>query len=68
MTNTPVERIFDLALWMAGFGHFVILIASFQVPSRLRWEEDLQSLMRRLLDGTNHHRRFLFFPHRLAPR
>jgi len=32
-------------LWLAGAGHFVILIASFQVPYRLRWKQDLRSLM-----------------------
>jgi hypothetical protein len=45
MTNPLVERTFDLALWLMGTGHFVILIASFQVPYRLRWKEDLQQLM-----------------------
>lgn len=45
MTNYSVERIFDLALWLAGAAHFVILFASFQVPSRLRWKEDLAQLM-----------------------
>jgi hypothetical protein len=38
------EDIFSLALWLAGIGHFCVLIASFQVPSRLRWREDLQKL------------------------
>jgi hypothetical protein len=38
------KRFFDLDLWLAGLGHFAILIASFQVPSRLRWKEDLQKL------------------------
>lgn len=32
------------ALWLAGMGHFVILIASFQVPGKLRWREDLVKL------------------------
>ena len=36
---------FGLGLWLAGAGHFVILFASFQVPFRLRWKEDLKSLM-----------------------
>jgi hypothetical protein len=45
MTNSLAERIFDLDLWLAGAGHFVILIASFQVPYRLRWKDDLQNLM-----------------------
>jgi alginate O-acetyltransferase complex protein AlgI len=38
-------RIFDLALWLAGAGHFVILFASFQVPLRLHWKQDLAKLM-----------------------
>ena len=45
MTQPEVQRIFDLALWLAGAGHFVILIASSQVPSRLRWKQDLAQLM-----------------------
>jgi hypothetical protein len=34
----------DLALWVAGVGHFVILVASAQIPSRLGWREDLAKL------------------------
>ncbi len=45
MTPTLLYRFFDIGLWLAGAGHFVILIASFQVPYRLRWKEDLKSLM-----------------------
>ena len=45
MTHTVAERYFDLILWLAGAGHFVILFASFQVPSRLRWKQDLAQLM-----------------------
>ena len=45
MNNSLVERTFGLALWLAGAGHFVILIASFQVPHRLQWKKDLASLM-----------------------
>lgn len=45
MTNFSAERWFDLALWLAGVGHFLILAASFQVPSRLRWKQDLAQLM-----------------------
>ncbi len=37
-------RVFDLALWAAGIGHFCILAASFQVPHRLGWKEDLAKL------------------------
>jgi hypothetical protein len=45
MTHTLAERFFNLDLWVAGVSHFVILIASFQVPSRLRWKQDLAQLM-----------------------
>jgi len=45
VTIAPAERFFDAALWLAGWGHFVILCASFQVPSRLAWKKDLQSLL-----------------------
>jgi hypothetical protein len=45
MTHSLAERIFNLDLWLAGGGHFVILFASFQVPYRLRWKQDLQGLM-----------------------
>lgn len=45
MTNSLAERCFDLILWLAGAGHFVILFASFQVPSRLHWKHDLAQLM-----------------------
>jgi len=38
------EDAFSLALWLAGIGHFCVLIASFQVPARLGWKEDLQKL------------------------
>lgn len=41
----PMERFFDFDLWLAGIGHFAILFASFQVPSRLKWKEDLAKLM-----------------------
>ena len=39
-----MPRLFDLDLWLAGAGHFVILIASFQVPARLGWKENLKFL------------------------
>jgi hypothetical protein len=39
------QQCFDWILWLAGAGHFVILAASFQVPSRLRWKQDLAQLM-----------------------
>jgi alginate O-acetyltransferase complex protein AlgI len=37
-------EIFSAALWLAGMGHFCVLIASFQVPAKLRWKEDLRKL------------------------
>src|SRR5512137_327415 len=39
-----IQEWMSLALWLAGAGHFVVLIASFQVPSRLGWKEDLAKL------------------------
>jgi hypothetical protein len=45
MTQSVVERFFDLDMWLAGAGHFLILFASFQVPSRLKWKQDLAQLM-----------------------
>lgn len=45
MTNSFAERFFDYDLWLVGAVHFVILCASFQVPYRLHWKEDLQQLM-----------------------
>lgn len=39
------EQLFDRLLWLAGAGHFLILAASFQVPARLRWRQDLAQLM-----------------------
>lgn len=45
MTTTIVARFFDLDLWFMGAAHFVILVASFQVPFRLKWRDDLKSLM-----------------------
>ena len=45
MTSTVVERLFDYDLWFSGAAHFVILLASFQVPYRLEWRKDLRQLM-----------------------
>lgn len=45
MTNSLIERFFDLDLWLVGAAHFLILIASFQVPHQLRWKQDLRQLM-----------------------
>jgi RsiW-degrading membrane proteinase PrsW (M82 family) len=45
MNSSTVEKVFDLDLWLVGGGHFLILLASFQVPGRLRWKQDLAQLM-----------------------
>lgn len=45
MNIGAVESVFDFDLWLAGAAHFVILIASFQVPCRLHWKDDLSQLM-----------------------
>jgi hypothetical protein len=45
MTNSFAYQFFNLALWAAGAGHFVILIASFQVPIQLHWKRDLAQLI-----------------------
>jgi alginate O-acetyltransferase complex protein AlgI len=45
MTTSLALRLFDIDLWFAGAAHFLILFASFQVPYRLRWKEDLQQLI-----------------------
>jgi alginate O-acetyltransferase complex protein AlgI len=44
MNDSLVARILDIDLWLAGAGHFVILFASFQVPARLGWKENLKHL------------------------
>src|SRR5947208_3082501 len=45
MNASFVHRFFDVDLWLVGAGHFIILFASFQVPYRLRWREDLKQLL-----------------------
>ncbi len=44
MNASLAYRFFDLALWLAGAGHFLILFASFQVPIQLDWRRDLAQL------------------------
>jgi hypothetical protein len=44
MNDSLAYRFFDVALWVAGAGHFMILFASFQVPIRLEWRRDLAQL------------------------
>lgn len=39
-----IEHLLSPALWLAGAGHFCVLIASFQVPQRLGWKRDLATL------------------------
>jgi hypothetical protein len=39
-----IQEWMSLALWLAGAGHFTVLIASFQVPHRLGWKADLAKL------------------------
>jgi hypothetical protein len=38
MDLTSARGIFDAALWLAGFGHFTLLLAGGQLPYRLRWK------------------------------
>lgn len=45
MNHIDATQFFSAVLWLAGGGHFVILFASFQVPSRLQWKRDLAQLM-----------------------
>ena len=45
MSRLSVPTFFDIDLWLAGAGHFVVLFASFQVPYRLNWKQDLRRLM-----------------------
>lgn len=45
MNGSFVRHLFDIGLWLLGGLHFVILFASFQVPYRLGWKQDLQQLM-----------------------
>lgn len=39
-----METIFSYLLLLAGIGHFIVLIASVQVPYRLNWREELSRL------------------------
>lgn len=36
----------DVALWLAGAGHFTLLTVSAQLPARLGWRSDLAKLTR----------------------
>ncbi len=43
-SGSTIFDLLGLALWLAGAGHFAVLAASFQVPARLGWSEDLVKL------------------------
>jgi hypothetical protein len=45
--------VIDLAVWLAGAGHFTLLAVSTQVPARLGWHADLAKL-------TDFNRRFVW--------
>lgn len=45
MTISAGESFFNFDLRLAGVAHFLILFASFQVPYRLRWKDDLQKII-----------------------
>jgi hypothetical protein len=40
----PLSWYFDKGLWLMGAAHFLVLVASFQVPSKLNWREELPRL------------------------
>jgi len=42
--NQQMQSVLSIGLWLAGLGHFIVLIASFQVPFRLGWKKDLAKL------------------------
>ena len=44
IASLPLSGWIDLLLWALGIAHFLVLIASFQVPFRLRWREELPAL------------------------
>lgn len=44
LLSYPLREYFEILLLLAGLGHFLILVASFQVPGRLGWKEDLAKL------------------------
>src|ERR1700758_2279652 len=44
MNDSLAAQLLDVDLWLAGAAHFAILFASFQVPARLGWKENLKPL------------------------
>jgi alginate O-acetyltransferase complex protein AlgI len=45
LMSYEIADIFSLALWVAAAAHGIVLCAGIQLPWRLKWREDLQSLM-----------------------
>ncbi len=45
MSAQTIHQLFDIALWLAGAGHFILPIAGVQIPHRFHWKEDLAKLM-----------------------
>lgn len=39
-----IEQFLSFALWLAGIGHFLLLGAGLQIPSRFDWKRDLAKL------------------------
>ena len=39
-----ITQVFNLALWLAGIGHFILPVAGWQIPFRLEWKKDLAQL------------------------
>lgn len=39
-----MRQVLNTALWLAGAGHFLVLVAGSQVPARLHWREELARL------------------------
>lgn len=39
-----LEKLLSLALWLAGLGHFVVLVASVQVPKYFDWKTQIPKL------------------------
>ena len=45
VNSLEFTKVLEWAIFIAGFGHFIILIASFQVPKKLNWKEELSKLV-----------------------
>jgi hypothetical protein len=44
LASHPLAWYYDKGLWVMGGAHFLVLVASFQVPSKLKWREELPRL------------------------